>query len=331
LKASGYAGFQVELLEDATSKTEGIIVFAGPTGSGKSTTMSGILSTLIHRCNGTKHFVTVENPVEYLISAQIKLRRLIGDKIVEKQIRSYATQIPITGTGSKKTKEKFSDTIRSLMRLAPDGIMIGEVRDGGSVKAAVDASLTGHFVATSTHASYASQILKRLMTVGSTGEEQIGKEEICDASVFTCFICQRLVKTLCTHCSKPLVDNLEDVDKTLVSRLKDVYDDDLSGIRIHGDGCPKCGGLFGRTVLAEIISTDQPYMENYLKSVYEAETYWLKELNGIPMKAHGIIKVKNGLVDPRHLEGVLGKIQLDKRINKEYLLQLIKQEANNES
>ena len=185
LTKSGYAQFQVDLLDDATSKTEGIIVFAGPTGSGKSTTMSGIIAQSIKKSRGTKHVITIENPVEYIISAPIKIKRMIGDKIVTKDVRAYATQIPIVGTGSKKTKEKFGDTIRSLMRLSPDTIMIGEVRDGGSVKAAVDASLTGHFVVTSTHASYAMQVLKRLMTVGATGDEQISKDEVCDASVFT--------------------------------------------------------------------------------------------------------------------------------------------------
>lgn len=327
LTKSGYALFQVELLDDATSKTEGIIVFAGPTGSGKSTTMSGIIAQSIKNSGGTKHVVTVENPVEYLISAPIKIRRMIGDKLVIKDARAWATQIPITGAGSKRTKEKFSDTIRSIMRLTPDGIMIGEVRDGGSVKAAIDAALTGHWVVTSTHASYAMQILKRLMTVGAKGDEQISKDEVCDASVFTCFICQRLVKALCQHCARPLVEHMDELDPKLVERLMKVYDGDLSGINIHGDGCPKCNGLFGRTVLAEIINTDQRYMENYLESIYAAETYWLKELKGITMIAHGLIKVKNGIVDPRHLEVVLGKSKLDERIDKEYFKQLITQES----
>ena len=327
LTKSGYAQFQVDLIDDATSNTEGIIVFAGPTGSGKSTTMSGIMALSIKISQGTKHVVTIENPVEYLISAPIKSRRMVGDKLVVKEIRSWATQIPITGAGSKKTKEKFGDTVRSLMRLAPDIIMIGEVRDGGSVKAAVDASLTGHFVVTSTHASYAGQILKRLMTVGATGDEQISKDEVCDASVFTCFICQRLVKSLCQHCARPLVDHMNELDPKLIERLNQVYDGDLTGIKIYGDGCPKCSGLFSRTVLAEIINTDQRYMENYLQSIYSAETYWLEKLKGIPMKAHGLIKVKNGIVDPRHLEGVLGKIKLDERIDKKYFNQLILQES----
>lgn len=327
LTKSGYAKFQVELLEDATSKTEGIIVFAGPTGSGKSTTMSGIVAQSIKNSGGTKHVVTVENPVEYLISAQIKIRRMIGDKLVVKDAQAHATQIPITGAGSKRTKEKFGDTIRSLMRLAPDTIMIGEVRDGGSVKAAVDASLTGHFVVTSTHASYAMQILKRLMTVGATGDEQISKEEVCDASIFTCFICQRLVKALCQHCARPLASHLYELDPKLIERLMTVYDGDLTGIKIHGDGCPKCSGLFGRTVLAEVINTDQIYMEKYLASIYTAETYWMQELKGIPMIAHGLIKVKNGIVDPRHLETILGKSKLDARIDKEYFKQLIIEEG----
>lgn len=327
LTRSGYAKFQVELLDDATSRTEGIIVFAGPTNSGKSTTMSGIVSQSIKNSNGTKHVVTVENPVEYIISAPIKIKKMIGDEMVIKEINSFATQIPITGTGSKKTKEKFSDTIRSLMRLSPNTIMIGEVRDGGSVKAAVDASLSGHFVVTSTHATTGTQVLKRLMTVGSIGDEQISKDEICDASIFISFICQRLVKFLCQHCARPLIEHTDELDPKLIERLIIAYDGDLTGIQIHGDGCPKCKGEFNRTVLAEIINPDQLYMENYLVSIYKAETYWLQQLKGIPMQSHGLIKVKNGLVDPRHLEEVLSKIKLDERIDREYFKQLIIQES----
>jgi general secretion pathway protein E len=325
LETLGYEPFQIEQINQAKSKKGGINIFAGPTGSGKSTTMSIIVGMIISDSNGRKHVITAENPVEYEIGGQIVLQKNIDGKLVEKRMMSYATQTPIMGGNTKRKKEIFSEAITAMMRLDPDVIMIGEIRDGGSLKASVDASMTGHQVWTSVHATTAIGIIKRLITVSGEDDGGVEKELICDASIVSSLMSQRLVKKLCIYCSEPLDKYVDKIDPKLCSRLKDAYGDNFSGIRLRNEnGCPNCfKGNTGRTVVAEIINTDQKFMDLILSSNYEAEKYWLEELKGMPMMAHGLIKVKRGLIDPLDLEDELEYIQLPESFDRDYLKQIL--------
>ncbi|HLX54581.1 MAG TPA: ATPase, T2SS/T4P/T4SS family, partial [Aquella sp.] len=302
------------------SKKGGINIFAGPTGSGKSTTMSIIVGMIISDSNGRKHVITAENPVEYEIGGLITLQKSIDGKLVDRKVMSYATQTPIMSGNTKRKKEIFSEAITAMMRLDPDVIMIGEIRDGGSLKASVDASMTGHQVWTSVHATTAIGIIKRLITVSGEDEGGVEKELICDASIVSSLMSQRLVKKLCQHCSEPLEKYQQKVDPKLISRLKDIFGNDFAGIKLRNEnGCTNCfKGNIGRTVVAEIINTDQKFMDLILTSNYEAEKYWLEQLNGTPMMAHGLIKVKRGIVDPLDLEDELEYIQLPESFNKKF-------------
>ena len=153
----------------------------------------------------------------------------------------------------------------------------------------------------------------------------MGKELICDASIVSSLMAQRLVKKLCNHCCEPLENHMERVDPKLLERLKRTLNNDLSGIMLRNEnGCVHChAGNAGRTVVAEIINTDQLFMDHILASNYEAEKYWLEELNGIPMMAHGLIKVKRGEVDPLDLEDELEFIKLPELFNKKNFLELL--------
>jgi type II secretory ATPase GspE/PulE/Tfp pilus assembly ATPase PilB-like protein len=326
LTTLGYEAFQLDQINQAKSKKGGINIFAGPTGSGKSTTMSIIVGQIITESNGTKHVMTAENPVEYEIGGEITLHKEINGQIVTKKIMAYATQTPIMAGNTKRKKEIFSEAITAMMRLDPDVIMIGEIRDGGSLKASVDASMTGHQVWTSVHATTAIGIIKRLITVSGEDDGGVEKELICDASIISSLIAQRLVKKLCPHCSHPLEQHKHDFDQKLIKRLKDVFGEDLSGIRIRNEnGCSLCyKGNSGRTVVAEIINTDQKFMDLVKSSNYEAEEYWLKTLNGVPMMAHGLIKVKRGIVDPYDLEDELEYIHLPESFKKDSFSLLLK-------
>jgi len=300
LQTLGYEPFQIELINQAKSKKGGINIFAGPTGSGKSTTMSIIVGMIISDSNGRKHVITAENPVEYEIGGLITVQKNIDGKMVSRKLMSYATQTPIMSGNTKRKKEIFSEAITAMMRLDPDVIMVGEIRDGGSLKAAVDASMTGHQVWTSVHATTAIGIIKRLITVSGEEDNGIEKELICDASITSSLMSQRLVKKLCSQCAEPLEKHINSIEPKLIQRLNNVFDNNLTGIYLKNErGCNSCqAGNSGRTIIAEIINCDQKFMDLIAGSNYEAEQYWLNKLNGIPMRIHGLLKVKRGLVDP---------------------------------
>ncbi len=289
--------------------------------------MSIIVGMIITDSNGRKHVITAENPVEYEIGGQILVQRSIDSKLVERKIMAYATQTPVMASNTKRKKEIFVEAITAMMRLDPDVIMIGEIRDGGSLKASIDASMTGHQVWTSVHATTAIGIIKRLITVSGEDDGGVEKELICDASIVSSLMSQRLVKRLCPNCSELLDKHMQQIDSKLLKRLTDVYGDDLSGIRLRNEnGCKNCvKGNLGRTVVAEIINTDQRFMDLILSSNYEAEKYWLEDLNGIPMMGHGLIKVKRGIIDPLDLEDELEYMQLPACLNHDYFNELLKE------
>jgi type II secretory ATPase GspE/PulE/Tfp pilus assembly ATPase PilB-like protein len=324
----GYEHFQTELVNQAKSKNGGINIFAGPTGAGKSKTMAMIIGDIITDSNGSKHVLTAENPVEYEIGGKIKSVREIDGRIVEEIVDSYATQTPVMASNTKRKKEIFSEAIAAMMRLDPDVIMVGEIRDAGSLKAAIDASMTGHQVWTSVHATTAIGIIKRLITVASEGDVSVQKELICDATVISSLMSQRLVKELCPYCAIPF-DESVDIDR--FNRVVNVFDNDVSGIKMKGKGCIHCdhAGIKGRTAIVEIINCDQKFMELILESPLEAEKYWLEKLKGIPMMLHGLLKVKSGIIDPLDLENQLQQLYLPDYLNHEYFNQLLKAGCSN--
>ncbi|MBP9742319.1 MAG: Flp pilus assembly complex ATPase component TadA [Burkholderiales bacterium] len=325
LATLGYELFQIDQINQAKSKKGGINFFAGPTGSGKSTTMSIIVSKIIEESNGTKHVITAENPVEYEIGGEIVMHKEINGQIVTKKVMAYATQTPIMAANTKRKKEIFGEAIVAMMRLDPDVIMIGEIRDAGSLKAAIDASMTGHQVWTSVHATSAIGIIKRLITVSGDNNGDLAKDLICDSNIVSSLMAQRLVKKVCPHCSLSLESHLPTLESKLIGRLIEALGKDLSGIRVKNEsGCNRCHrGNVGRTVVAEIINTDQKFMALIAQSNFEAETYWLDALHGMPMMAHGLLKVKRGLIDPYDLEDELEFIQLPKAFDKDYLYKLL--------
>jgi type II secretory ATPase GspE/PulE/Tfp pilus assembly ATPase PilB-like protein len=354
LKQLGYEDFHVEDLEKLAAKTSGVTIISGPTGSGKSTTLQVVISDIITQAEGKSHVITVEDPPEYTIFGWEPAKQTIisesQEEITDKKIKCYATQTPVMNVKDSAQKaEKFNLAISAAMRLDPEIIMIGEVRDAASAGAALQAAMTGHQVFTTVHANNALTIFPRLIDIGAK------KELACDADVVCGLIAQRLTKKLCPHCCKSLLDNMDEflkrqgaiatLKRLLVSfgayknyeeikHIKDVNvmleaikDVDLSGVRIRNpEGCPNCNfnGLSGRSVVAEIIMTDQKYMELILQDKKaELKKYWYKDLKGIDMQMHGLIKVKQGLADPIEMERELGQFDLHEDIHFDFFYKLL--------
>jgi len=162
-------GFNVDTmnkLADITSKSYGIFIVAGPTGSGKTTTLHSFLKK---KSNPTINIMTVEDPIEYKTD--------------------YANQIQV----SKNEDFGFNNALRAVLRQDPDVLMVGEIRDNITAKLAIEAALTGHYVMTSIHANDSISCISRLTEI------QIEKYLIQDAVLG--ILSQRLVRINC-ECKK---------------------------------------------------------------------------------------------------------------------------------
>lgn len=196
----GFRADQIKSLERLMHYPQGILLITGPTGSGKTTTLYSLLKILsADRLN----IMTLEEPVEY----EIPLLR----------------QCEVKEVGGVS----FADGIRSILRQAPDVILVGEIRDEETAKMALRASFTGHLVLATLHTADVFGAIPRLMDLGIPPHLLSGN--------LTGLVAQRLVRTLCDYCKKP---------------------DGAGGMM--ADGCERCGhqGFHGRTALAELLTID---------------------------------------------------------------------------
>lgn len=282
----GFSGHQCAALHALQQLPHGMNLISGPTGSGKSTTLQRVLAGQIAERNGTEHVITVEDPIEYPIPG--------------------AVQTPVVNAPTEEARSlAFASAIANAMRLDPDTIMIGEVRDGASARSALRASMTGHQVWTTVHANGALAIVDRLVDLG------LPLRMVTDESVVTGLISQRLVKLLCPHCSLGFAEAGAELDVALLARLRTGLGSRLDQLRLHGPGCAHCShrGTIGRTVVAEIVRTDAQFFA-YLRDGEKtlAAAYWLDQLGGQTVVEHALEKVGDGLVDPRMAERVVGPL-----------------------
>tara|TARA_E500000178_G_scaffold351389_1_gene412378 strand:+ start:6150 stop:7595 length:1446 start_codon:yes stop_codon:yes gene_type:complete len=161
-------GFSEEILENFRknlSKTEGIILVTGPTGSGKTTSLYSGLREISDR---SQNILTIEDPVEYALEG-------IGQ-----------TQV------NNKTGLTFAKGLRAILRQDPDIVMVGEIRDKETAEIAIQASLTGHLVLSTVHTNSAVNAITRL--------RDMGIEPYLLSSSLIYVLSQRLVRRLCPHC-----------------------------------------------------------------------------------------------------------------------------------
>jgi type IV pilus assembly protein PilB len=193
----------------------GMVICAGPTGSGKTTTLYGSLGEIN---NSERNVMTIEDPVEYRIPStnQIQIHEQAG----------------IT----------FAGGLRSILRQDPDVILVGEIRDADTARIAVQAALTGHFVLSSLHATDTAAALHRLLDMGIEG--------FLIASSVTAVLSQRLVRRICEHCREIYQPAAEEL-----ALLRAIDGKAPAGGFQRGRGCNFCAqtGFLERTGVYEMM------------------------------------------------------------------------------
>lgn len=163
----GLSADELSLIREVISHPRGLVLMVGPTGSGKSTTLYSILNAL----NTTERkIITLEDPIEYGITG--------------------ISQIPIY-TNAGDDNDAFADGLRSVLRLDPDVVMVGEIRDQDTARTAIQASITGHLVLSSFHANSTSAAFSRMIDL-------IGTNPIFATSI-RMLMAQRLVRKLASN------------------------------------------------------------------------------------------------------------------------------------
>lgn len=165
----GLSENDLHYMQEFIAKPHGIILVTGPTGSGKSTTLYAVLSSLDRN---QRNILTVEDPIEYELEG-------VGQ-----------TQV------NPRVDMTFARGLRAILRQDPDVVMVGEIRDSETAQIAVQASLTGHLVMSTLHTNSATGAITRL--------RDMGLESFLIGSSLLGVVAQRLVRRLCQHCKQPV-------------------------------------------------------------------------------------------------------------------------------
>ena len=236
---------------------DGVVLVTGPTGSGKTTTLYACLGQIN---TPDKKLITVEDPVEYQMSGinQVQVNKDVG--------------------------LDFSAALRSILRQAPNIVMIGEIRDAETADIAMEAALTGHLVFSTLHTNDAPSAVTRLL--------DIGVKPFLVASALRAAMAQRLVRAICENCKEAYtptdreIKMLGQIAKTMPERM------------YHGAGCDRCGhsGYKGRKGIFEIFKVD----DTIQRLIFDHAPATLlrqraREMGMRTLREDGMLKVASGM------------------------------------
>jgi len=274
----GLEGRSLEVLERAMAKPFGSILITGPTGSGKSTTLAGMLKRLN---NEEVNIVTLEDPIEYFVEG-------VNQSQVHEEI-GYT----------------FASGLRHILRQDPDIIMVGEIRDADTAALAIQAALTGHIVLSTLHTNDALGVVPRLI--------DMGVEKYLIPPTLSVAAAQRLLRRLCPDCKIKIKTNVaeEGIINKAISLMPTQYQKDLlskNGYDIHKPNienpCKKCAGkaFKGRIGIFEMLEMTDEFEKIILGNLSEAAMREEAKSQGmITMFQDGILKVLKGSVSLEEL------------------------------
>ena len=291
LQDLGYWGGALKTLNDAMTEANGMVLVTGPTGSGKSTSLFSVLTTLN---KPDVNISTIEDPVEY----------------------------KVTGVNQTQTNPKagmtFASGLRALLRQDPNIIMVGEIRDGETANLGVQAALTGHLVFSTLHTNNAATCLPRLLDMGI--------EPFLIASTIRAIVGQRLVRRLCTTCRVSYqVDDKQmtalrssfSLDETALKHLHELeveaasehVGDENTTInssenainnlwKASEEGCDDCHqtGFRGRVGIYEVLANSIPIQKLIVSNATSNQIQDQAVVEGMnTMQTDGIVKALRGI------------------------------------
>ncbi len=274
----GLQGQSMQFLEEAIAKPFGSILITGPTGSGKSTTIAGILKRIN---NEEINIVTLEDPIEYFI-----------DGVNQSQVHE---EIGYT----------FANGLRHILRQDPNIIMVGEIRDRETASLATQAALTGHIVLSTLHTNDSLGVIPRLV--------DMGVEKYLIPPTLNLAAAQRLLRRLCPTCKLQTQTNTAE-EKIISDEIKTMPPEYQKQLLSQGgytifkpntkSACKECGGKAykGRIGIFEMMKMTPELEEIILGSLSETALRREGQRQGmITMFQDGIIKVLQGVISLQEL------------------------------
>lgn len=277
LEDLGFSAAALAQLQSFLAYQHGMILVVGPTGSGKTTTLSSALAAV--RSEQT-NIITIEDPVEYQIPG-----------VNQTQINA-------------KINLTFASALRSILRQDPDVVLVGEIRDEETARIAMQAAQTGHLVLSTLHTDDAPSCVTRLT--------DIGIEPYVSASALIGIIAQRLVRRLCTHCRRQYTPESKTLRAMNVTEAEAAT---LTFYRQVG--CDQCNqtGYRGRVGIYEIMSvTDELRRHIALKGSEAALRDAALAAGMISLGEDGLLKVKEGVTTPQELLRVVTEVRETKAV-----------------
>ena len=257
LEGIGLDEMPLHIWRQLTTLPFGMLLVSGPTGSGKTTTL---YASVMEMVNDRGNIMTVEDPIEYRMEDlhQIEVNRAAG--------------------------LDFSAGLKSIMRLDPDVILVGEIRDGETAKTAVDAALTGHLVFASIHSNDAASAIVRLLDMGI--------EPYLAATAVTGTLAQRLVRQICSHCKAPVEPGAAEA-MAYESEMQEPIEQFW-----QGQGCNFCGnaGFSGRTGVFEVLAVNDDIRKLVVSraSGQDIRSQALRD-GMVSLRRAGMLKAKEGI------------------------------------
>lgn len=254
----GFSPSMLERYQKMLKLPFGMILFGGPTGAGKTTTLYASVNQL-NRLE--RNIMTIEDPVEYHL-----------DGINQFQV-------------NPKADVSFANSLRAFLRLDPDIILVGEIRDTETAKIAIQAALTGHLMFSSVHANDAVGIMFRLQDLG------VEPYLLCSALIGT--VAQRILRRICPHCREPYEPTLEER-----MAYQEEMGEQLPAHFYRGAGCNSCSntGYLGQCGVFEFLSLTEKTKQLFISGATAAQIRAQAIEDGmVPLNHDAMMKVRDGI------------------------------------
>jgi type II secretory ATPase GspE/PulE/Tfp pilus assembly ATPase PilB-like protein len=271
----GFAPTSLQIYKNWLQQPQGMIIFTGPTGSGKTSTLYTSLQAI---ATEQVNVVTVEDPVEYILP-----------RITQTQVHEPAGMT-------------FAAGLRAILRQDPDIIMVGEVRDHETAETAVRAALTGHLVLTTLHTNDAVSAIPRL--------KDIGPDPGLLSDALLGIVAQRLVRKVCPHCAEPYTPTEADLKVLGIER-----DQANPTQWKQGRGCPRCfqSGFLGREAIIELLNVDDRIRQIIYEGTITQLHRYLNEIKFASFRVAAIEKVTTGTTTVQEVLRVLPHSSMRRR------------------